>query len=269
MQEQNKYVDFISDRDFLKAVKKVYEVYKSKANGFDIKKFYKNTIDPFRIYMDTIFQNISLDDYLKNEMNRKIEKSISNEIGSFQEELLGAIPGFKRYRVGDLEAEGVDIVSDDKLIWAEVKNKHNTVKGEDAKNIYRKLQNIAEKYPKSTVYYVRIIDTKSRNEQWQIPKHNLNHPRVKIISGDRFYELLTGDPFAFKKLLDAIPVALKDYVDSLDEKDRIANGSSMGLFSTIYTESTKNGITPLQQIVNDNFASYLGFGKGEPSKEDE
>lgn len=267
MQKRNKYVDFISDEDFLKAIKELYGVYKEKANGFDIKKFYNNTIDPFRIYMDTIFQNIALDDYLKNEMSRKIEKSISNEVGSFQEELLGAIPGFTRYKVGDLAAEGVDIVSDDKTIWAEVKNKHNTVKGENQKNIYEKLEKIAKKYPNSTVYYVRIIDKVSQDRQWKIPAHNLNHPRVRIISGDRFYQLLTGDPLAFKKLLDAFPIALKDYVDSLNDKERITNGSSMVLFSTIYNDSENNRITPLQQIIRDNFPSYLGFVNDENSKD--
>lgn len=259
MENKNKYVDFISDTDFLKCVEEIYDVYKRKAQGFDIKKFYQNTIDPFRIYLDTIFQNISLDDYLKNEMNRKIEKSISNEVGSFQEELIGSIDGYTRYKVGDPIAEGVDIVSNDKTLWAEVKNKHNTVKGEDQKNIYKKLQKIAEKYPNSTVYYVRIIDNISQNQPWVLKKQGLKHPRVRIISGDRFYELITGDPLAFKKLLTAFPIALRDYVDTLTPEERINNGSNMGLFGNLYSESTKNGVDIIEQIINDNFKTYLGF----------
>ncbi|MCO6183672.1 Eco47II family restriction endonuclease [Leuconostoc fallax] len=261
MEEKNKYVDFISDDDFLKTVEELYGVYKAKAQGFSIKEFYKNTIDPFRIYLDTIFQNISLDDYLKNEMNRKIEKSISNEVGSFQEELLGSIDGFTRYKVGDPQAEGIDIVSDDKKIWAEVKNKHNTVKGENLPDIFLKLEKIAERHPDSTVYFVRIIDKTSQNKPWKLSKNKkkLEHPRVRIISGDRFYELLTGDPLAFKKLLKAFPVALKDYVATLTPEERINHGSNMGLFGAIYNESTKNGVNIIEQIINDNFKNYLGF----------
>lgn len=108
----------------------------------------------------------------------------------------------------------------------ELKNKFNTTKGEDEIGIYEKLESKIKENSKLThAYYARIYDIQSMNEEWsgkrklKVPVRNketdilethkvFNNPKIKKISGDKLYEILTGDPFAFKKLIYAVPRAL-------------------------------------------------------------
>ncbi|WP_010291227.1 Eco47II family restriction endonuclease, partial [Kurthia massiliensis] len=171
-------LSFVSDESLFECLDNLYEKFNQISLNFDLKKFYDNKVDPFKFYFDMNFKGIEIKEYLEMEVQRKRDKSISNAIGDFHEELLGKLPGLKR--VGS--AGSHDIESRDKKIFAEIKNKHNTVKGEDKPTIFNKLKELVDQNPDSIGYYVRIIDTKSQNEVWEFTSKKVKYtdPRVKI-----------------------------------------------------------------------------------------
>ena len=85
-----------------------------------------------------------------------------------------------------------------------------------------------------------------------------SHPRVRIISGDRFYALLTGIPNAFQQLCEAIPRATQDYLNSI-ANTTVAGTTNVSVYSQLSNNAQNNGRTLLEQVMADNFSTYTGF----------
>ena len=107
---------------------------------------------------------------------------------------------------------------------------------------------------------IQIIATRSINELWKgtFNKTYYEHPRVRKISADKFYELVTGIPDAFYQLCTVLPQATKDYVESLNITTQGKTDSSF-VFNELNTTAQQNNKTLIEQIMTDNFNTYNGF----------
>lgn len=126
---------------------------------------------------------------IENEIMRQMDKSINNSIGTFHEQILGGIKGFE---IGSLS--GYDIKAADNTLFADIKNKHNTMNSSAAESLFQKLSRYADTYKKAKCYWVQILAKNSFCESWvgDINGKEYSHSRVFKISGDQFYALLTG-----------------------------------------------------------------------------
>lgn len=255
------YLPFISDEHLFAAIGKVYDTYSKAYHAYDKFTFNRNIVDPFEMVFSTRFRRTSDDEWIKNEAERQIGKTVSNAIGTFQEEILGFAPGFTKYKVGDPEAHGMDIMNDQRTILADIKNKHNTVKGGDKPQLFRELVNAIGYFPNSTAYYVQVIAKGSFNKPWAFDSRGkrYSHPNVRIISGDRFYELLFGTPTAFHDLIQILPEVLKDYVE---DKGTVFSGGNFKLLGQLSDDMKETGAGSLYDVIaNSSFKDYLGFKK--------
>src|SRR3989339_1324651 len=125
------YLSFINDDDFLRNVEAVLSAAQSAFDDAE-DKLYSNTIVPFSAVFDASSQGISLEAWLQQEKSRQIQKTMQNALGTFHQNLIGSISGWKSLPTGSL----IDVVNKEKLIIAEIKNKYNTTKGNHMKNIY-------------------------------------------------------------------------------------------------------------------------------------
>ena len=202
------------------------------------------------------FNEINENDYIKAEINRQVDKTISNAIGDFHQKLLGCIEGLNDLGVGN----GCDLVNDEQTIFAELKNKHNTMNSSSSEATIQKLIHFADEYPDANCYLIQIIATRSINELWKgtFNKTYYEHPRVRKISADKFYELVTGIPDAFYQLCTVLPQATKDYVESLNITTQGKTDSSF-VFNELNTTAQQNNKTLIEQIMTDNFNTYNGF----------
>lgn len=250
------YVSFLSDQHILDCIDKLYQVYNQSNQNMTVDKFYKNRVDPIKFNFDSKFNNIHMKDYILAEIARQHDKTISNAIGQFHENLLGGISGVTNHPVG----YGIDISANNGNIIAELKNKHNTVKGEDLPSIHKKLESHVNKNNTTIGYFVHIIGKSSYDNVWNFTSKNVtyNHPRVRIISGDKFYELLTNKPNAFKELCDALPTATNDYINNLSPSAG-NTGNHNGVFQSISQNAHLFGRDILTQIFHENFSKYNGF----------
>ncbi len=199
------FLSFVSDEHFFSCIAEVCNTYlrcQDKAR----EKFNKNKVDPIKFCFDMNLYNNYFEDTCKAEILRQTDKTVSNAIGYFHQHLIGGIKDLKDMGQGG----GCDITNFNNTLFAEVKNKYNTMNSSSAEATYQKLQRYAENYPNSTCYLVEIIASCSQNIQWNGTYNGeyYNHPRVRRISADKFYELVTGNKDAFKELCEKLPLAI-------------------------------------------------------------
>ena len=117
-------LSFISDEDLFNHVKSTVSSYR-----FDINliKFNKNLIDPIKLTFDSGIYGKNIEDVVESEVIRQIDKSNTNLIGYFHQNIFNYI--------GDgwsVPIEGWDIIHKEKNIFVEMKNKHNTMNSQQS-----------------------------------------------------------------------------------------------------------------------------------------
>jgi len=251
---KNKYVEFISDAHLLNCIGNLHQAYLSARKDFTKKKFYKNKVDTIKLTFDSKFNELSEEELIKLEMARQLDKSVNNAIGTFHEEILGGVTGYQNGKLS-----GYDLKGDDNSLFADIKNKHNTMNSSAAESLFQKLARYADDNKNANCYWVQILATKSFNEPWFsiINGKEYSHSRVFKISGDKFYGLLTGDDNAFFKLYKVLPSAVDDYLS--EKKSGEINENS--ILSEISSATSSSGRSILDEITFENYFYYSGFDK--------
>jgi hypothetical protein len=229
--------------------------YLKAKDGISKKRFYTNKIDTIKLTFDALINNIDEEVIIENEILRQIDKSINNSIGTFHEQILGGISGFE---VGNLS--GFDIKAVDNSLFADIKNKHNTMNSSAAESLFQKLARLADTHKQAKCYWVQILAKKSFDDKWvgEINGKEYSHSRVYKISGDRFYALLSGKDDALFKLYKALPHAISDFQKSpATLKSTPANTALSEIKNSVAT--SKKSI--LDQLTFENYSYYLGFDK--------
>lgn len=252
---KNKYVNFFSDDHLLDCIGNLHKAYLKAKNNITKKNFYSNKVDTIKLTFDAKFNDIDEESLIQSEILRQIDKSINNSIGTFHEQILGGIKGFE---TGNLS--GYDIKAKDDTLFADIKNKHNTMNSSAAEALFQKLARYANDYKKAKCYWVQILAKGSFCELWSgdINGKEYSHSRVYKISGDQFYALLSGQNDAMFQLYKALPVAIKDYLKSAEDSKDIAENSALDELKA-GTKKSKRSI--LDQITFENYSYYLGFDK--------
>lgn len=252
---KNKYVDFITDEHLLNCISNLHNSYLKAKNNITKKNFYSNKVDTIKLTFDAQFNNIDQESLIQAEILRQIDKSINNSIGTFHEQILGGIKGFQ---VGNLS--GFDIKAKNDTLFADLKNKHNTMNSSSAEALFQKLMKFADTHKKSRCYWVQVLAKNSFCELWKgdINGKEYSHSRVYKISGDQFYALLSGKENALFQLYKVLPTAINDYLNSIEKSDVIKENSAL---DEIKLETKTSKRTILDQITFENYSYYLGFDK--------
>ncbi len=177
----------------------------------------RNKIDPFSALFEMAGFNMSYEAWQGAEQSRQAQKTLSNEVGLFHQNVLGSIYGWENLGTGEV----VDLVCYESKIVAEVKNKHNTVKGSDKVGVYDKLEsevaNKGHKHRGFTAYYVEIIPSSKKGyDRPFTPSDNKKglsraaNEKIRIIDGRRFYALVTGVDNALDLLHEVLPTVIED-----------------------------------------------------------
>ncbi len=252
---ENKYVNFISDEHLINCINNLYKAYTKAKSNVTKKSFYSNKVDTIKLTFDAEFNGINEESLIQAEVLRQIDKSINNSIGTFHEQILGGIKGFE---IGNLS--GFDVKAVDNTLFADIKNKHNTMNSSSAEALFQKLARYADDYKKAKCYWVQILAKSSFNELWSgdINGKEYSHSRVYKISGDQFYALLSGQSDALFQLYSVLPIAIKDFLNTLPLNQEELENSAL---DEIKTEVWASERSILNQITFENYSYYLGFDK--------
>ncbi|MCB9261427.1 MAG: Eco47II family restriction endonuclease [Flavobacteriales bacterium] len=252
---KNKYVNFISDQHLLACIGNLHKAYLKAKNNITKKNFYSNKVDTIKLTFDSKFNDIEEEKLIQSEILRQIDKSINNSIGTFHEQILGGIKG---YEAGNLS--GYDVKATDNTLFADIKNKHNTMNSSASEALFQKLKRYADDYKQAKCYWVQILAKGSFCELWSgdINGKEYSHSRVYKISGDQFYALLSGQQDAMFQLYKVLPGAIEDYLKSVEETEEIVKNSAL---EEIKSETKTSKRTILDQITFENYSYYPGFDR--------
>ena len=145
---------------------------------------------------------------------------------------------------------GFDVINDELHIYAEMKNKHNTMNSASASKTYMKMQNKLLRDDKATCVLVEVISRKSQDITWKVTvdKEQFNNNRIRKMSIDKFYEMVFHDSKAFFKVCMALPKILDDILE--------AEPTIVTTYE-VYNELDKKDF--LKSLYKLAFSTYEGF----------
>lgn len=207
------FLPWISNQDLEQAVLHVYEAMQKAFRDIDLDELQKNVIDPFPLAFETAATHLDTQAWLQAEAQRQAQKSWMNQVGYFHQEVLGSVAGWTNLGSGDMTH--VDLMKDDGTVFAEIKNKSNTMNDSGRVETRNRLEHVAQQNPNATVYLVQIIRQRQKpyNEVWTLKDYSPN-PRIRKISGELFYAEVTGVETALFDLFHVIPKVMQKIIQT-------------------------------------------------------
>lgn len=244
---------FITESDFLGHVEATIRQYGEKLEPFDLKRFNKNIIDPVKLIFDKTVYKLTLKEMVKDEIYRQRDKSNNNDIGYFHQRIFHYIDNCdvptSGWDVVFSKNEGIDISDGGTVsrVFVEMKNKHNTMNSAASKETYIKMQEQLLADDDCACFLVEVIAKKSQNIPWmkKINGQQNKHRRIRRVSIDKFYSMVTGQEDAFYQMCLVLPDVIERAVGGtaagiipkdtvIDELDNVAkmkeNSFAMALF---------------------------------------
>ena len=237
-------LEFISDKDIYDHVRRTIESYRRNIN---LKEFNSNIVDPIKLTFDAKVYGKTMEQIIEDECFRQIDKSNSNTIGYFHQNI------FKYAGNGWIvPQQGFDVENPERHIFAEMKNKHNTMNSSAASSNYLKMQHKILEDDKAVCYLVQIIAKKSTDEPWKITVDGKQycHERIRKISIDQFYGIVFGDTRAFMRLCEALPHILDDI---------LRNNPNTLLSNSVFDELKQYNEDAIRSLYLLAFSTYEGF----------
>ena len=212
-------LNFISDENFRRHVIETIAQYGERLQAFDLKKFNANIVDPIKLLFDKNVYGTTWEDLSRSEIFRQRDKSNNNSIGYFHQKIFQYIDGCTVPKSGwDViftKAGGIDLSGDivGKL-YVEMKNKHNTMNSAASAKTYMKMQAQLLSDDDCACLLVEVIAKQSQNVPWTISLdgQKQRHRRIRRVSIDKFYELVTGEADAFYRLCMELPATIEHAV---------------------------------------------------------
>jgi hypothetical protein len=237
----NYNLKFISDENLFKHVKETVDKYRFQ---IDLKSFNKNLIDPIKLTFDMKIYNKKIEEIIESEVLRQIDKSNTNHIGYFHQNI------FNYFDNWEIPAKGFDVVNQKERIFVEMKNKHNTMNSSSSQKTYMRMQNKILENPANQCFLVEVIAKESQDKIWELTldDEKVSHERIRRVSIDKFYEIVTGEKYFFRNLLQVLPKVLDDIV-----KER------KGIENSVLEELKSNSPNILKSLHLLAFQKYEGF----------
>ena len=268
-------INFISEENLKKHVQATIFKYGEKLESFDLKRFNSNLIDPIKLIFDKSVYRTSWEEIVNNEVFRQRDKSNNNDIGYFHQNI------FSYFKDCEVPQEGWDVIyrNQDGIImpdgdvvhtlYVEMKNKHNTMNSASAAKTYIKMQSQLLEDDDCACLLVEAISKNSQNVKWvtKVDGKNVQHKRIRRVSMDQFYSIVTGDKNAFYKMCMALPEVINTVVQEesvvIVPTDTVVQ--ELQKVAELYMDKS-NDIAMAIAVYMLGFSTYLGFSEQHKGK---
>ena len=244
----NYNLGFISDENIFNHVKETISKYRYK---IDLESFNSNIIDPIKLTFDSKVYNRSLRETIESECIRQIDKTNSNNIGYFHQNIFKYAGNGWAVPMNGAD-DGFDVTNYDRHIFCEIKNKHNTMNSSSSQKTYIRMQNKILRDDRAVCYLVEVIAKQSQNIVWKnkVDGVNYSHENIRRISMDKFYELVFGQSDAFMLLCKKLP----EIIDDVLRESSLEPSSN-----TVFEELNEISPDTLKGLYLLAFNTYEGF----------
>ena len=242
-------LNFIAQEDFEFHVSKTIETYNASLAAINLEAFNRNIIDPIKLLFDKSVYKKSFDEILSLEIHRQRDKSNTNAIGYFHQNL------FRYLKNCTVPKQGWDVIytGNGHTVYVEMKNKHNTMNSSSSQKTYIQMQNQILNHPQDYCYLVEVIAPVSRNIPWgcSINGKHISNEQIRRVSIDRFYYEVTGIEDAFYQICQQLPVTIDKLVQ--------ANAVPTVKPDTVIQELKQKNPDVLSALYLLAFETYEGF----------
>lgn len=151
-------------------------------------------------------------------------------------------------------------------IYVEMKNKHNTMNSASAGKTYIKMQDQLLRNDDCACYLVEAIAKKSQNIKWEtsVNGNKVSHKRIRRVSIDQFYALVTGEADAFYQICMVLPDVIAEVIKEGSSvsvpKDTVLEELS-NIAKNIDASSEELSMAMAMYLLG--FSSYSGFAKSD------
>ena len=165
-----------------------------------------------------------------NEIFIQSDKSNNNDIGYFHQRIFQYIdkchvPENGKEGGWDViyqNPDGIVLPDGDVVhtVYVEMKNKHNTMNSASSGKTYIKMQSQLLDDDDCACFLVEAIAQRSQNIKWEttVDQKKVSHRRIRRVSMDQFYALVTGEKDAFYQMCMILPEVINDVVMNSDAK---------------------------------------------------
>lgn len=268
-------LSFISEKDFTNHVKDTIDKYGEKLESFDIVRFNKNIVDPIKMIFDKTVYQTSWDEIVGNEIFRQRDKSNNNDIGYFHQRIFQYINNCHvpdngtegGWDVIFQVPEGITLPEGDIVhtVYVEMKNKHNIMNSAAAGKTYIKMQSQLLDDDDCACFLVEAIAKKSQNIKWSttVDGKSVSHKKIRRVSLDQFYALVTGQEDAFYKMCMVLPKVIEKVVNEGGEDVKVPHDSVMSELRRIAKEMNTDdeNLAMALAVYLLGFSTYNGFSK--------
>lgn len=264
-------LSFISEENFKKHVQATILKYGEKLESFDLKRFNSNLIDPIKLIFDKSVYKTSWEEIVNNEIFRQRDKSNNNDIGYFHQNIFSYFEGCEVPQTGwDViyrNLEGIVMPDGDVVhtLYVEMKNKHNTMNSASSAKTYIKMQSQILDDDDCACLLVEAIAKHSQNTKWttKVDGKNVQHRRIRRVSMDQFYSIVTGDEKAFYKMCMVLPQVISEVVNEEGAvkvpQDTVVQ--ELRKVAGLYSEQSEE-MAMAMAVYMLGFSSYIGFDEG-------
>lgn len=268
-------LDFISEEDFTAHVKSTIDKYGEKLESFDIARFNKNIIDPVKMIFDKNVYQASWEQIVGNEIFRQRDKANNNDIGYFHQRIFQYIPGCHvpdngkegGWDVIFRKEDGITLPDGDTVhtVFVEMKNKHNTMNSSAAGKTYIKMQSQLLSDDDCACFLVEAIAKKSQNVKWSttVDGKGVSHKRIRRVSLDQFYAMVTGQDDAFYQICMVLPETIEKVIAGGGEDVKVPHDTVVDELRNIaaLNGEADDNLSMAMAFYLLGFSSYSGFSE--------
>jgi len=259
-------INFISESDFREHIQSTIEKYGDNLIPYDIDRFNSNIIDPIKLTFDKMIYHLSWEELIQNEIFRQRDKSNTNAIGYFHQRIFQYIKGCTVPDNGKLggwdviykNPNGIALADGDTVhtVYVEMKNKHNTMNSASSSATYIKMQNQLLQDDDCACYLVEAIAKESQDIKWEtsVKHQKVSHRRIRRVSLDRFYTLVTDEKDAFYQICTVLPKEIEAVIATSDLKM-----PQDTVFTQLNEQTSQNKLPFLLSLYMLGFSTYNGF----------
>lgn len=243
-------LNFIDREDFKKHVSNTIQTYDATLKSINLQSFNSNIIDPIKLTFDSKVYRKTIEEVIDNELVRQRDKTNTNAIGYFHQNL------FKYIANCEVPNVGFDVIytrTNGSKVYVEMKNKHNTMNSSAAQKTFLKMTTQLLNDDNCDCYLVEIIAKKSQNIIWNVSLdyERVSNEHIKRVSIDKFYEEVTGDKDAFYKICKQLPIIIDEIIAE--------NHEFVVEDDTVISELRSKNPDILKSLYMLAFSTYEGF----------
>jgi hypothetical protein len=239
--------------------------YGEKLAPYNLQKFNSNIVDPIKLIFDKTVYGYTWEEIVRNEIFRQRDKSNNNDIGYFHQRIFQYIDGCAvppaGWDVVFTKPGGIALPDGDRVstVYVEMKNKHNTMNAASSGKTYMKMQGQLLKDDDCACCLVEAIAKRSQNITWAVSVDGTKqkHKRIRRVSMDEFYSLVTGKANAFYEMCMELPAVIEEVVKG---SAAVAVPCDTVISELAHTAEKANGSFALALYML-GFGSYKGFSK--------